>query len=62
MYLLTSRDFIADLKFKAIAISTPGTTAIFQAKSTSKIQKDIPAAQIVDLSFLRNVQQELKLR
>jgi len=36
--------------------------AIFQAKSTSKIQKDIPAAQIADLSFLRNVQQELKLR
>ena len=36
--------------------------AIFQAKSTSKIQKDIAAAQIVDLSFLRDVQHELKLR
>ena len=36
--------------------------AIFQAKSTSKIQKDIAAAQIVDLSFLSDVQQELKLR
>jgi NitT/TauT family transport system substrate-binding protein len=36
--------------------------AIYQAKVTSKIQKDIPAAQAMDLSFLREVQQELKLR
>ena len=36
--------------------------AILQAKSTSKIQKDIPASQVVELSFLREVQQELKLR
>ncbi|HWH79292.1 MAG TPA: ABC transporter substrate-binding protein [Candidatus Binatus sp.] len=36
--------------------------AIYQAKVTSKIQKDILPAQLVDLSFLREAQQELKLR
>jgi NitT/TauT family transport system substrate-binding protein len=36
--------------------------ALYQAKTTSKIQKDIPVAQLVDLSFLREAQQELKLR
>jgi len=36
--------------------------AIIQAKATSKVQKEIQPAQITDLSFLRDVQQELKLR
>jgi hypothetical protein len=36
--------------------------ALYQAKTTSKVQKDIPVAQLVDLSFLREVQLELKLR
>jgi hypothetical protein len=36
--------------------------ALYQAKATSKIQKDIAPAQLVDLSFLREAQQELKLR
>lgn len=36
--------------------------ALYQAKATSKIQKDVSPAQLVDLSFLREVQQELKLR
>ena len=36
--------------------------AIIQAKATSKIQKEIQPAQVTDLSFLRDVQQELKLR
>jgi len=36
--------------------------AVIQAKVTSKIQKEIQPSQISDLSFLRDVQQELKLR
>ncbi len=36
--------------------------AIAQAKATSKVQKDIPVLQVSDFSFLREVQQELKLR
>ncbi|MGE5058105.1 MAG: hypothetical protein ACM3N3_02475, partial [Betaproteobacteria bacterium] len=36
--------------------------SIIQAKATSKVQKEIQPSQISDLSFLRDVQQELKLR